>query len=149
MNEKAKPILSNAQFAIMLTILFSIVAGIGKYHHEMWRDELEALMKVTGSVSPFHISCYSSLVYYSFLEVIVNLFPHPAMAYQICHLLFITLAVFIFNRYSPFSYLQKLLFTFGYFMLFEYGIISRPYSFSILLIFTSVYLITQRKQNYI
>jgi hypothetical protein len=149
MNEKAKPILSNAQFAIMLTILFSIVAGIGKYHHEMWRDELEGLMKVTGSVSPFHISYYSSLVYYSFLEVIVNLFPDPAMAYQICHLLFITLAVFIFNRYSPFSYLQKLLFTFGYFMLFEYGIISRPYSFSILLIFTSVYLITRRKQHYV
>jgi hypothetical protein len=149
MNEKAKPILSNSQFAIMLTILFSIVAGIGKYNHEMWRDELEVLMKVTGGVSPFHISYYSSLVYYSFLELILNLFPHPAMAYQICHLLFITLAVFIFNRYSPFSHLQKLLFTFGYFMLFEYGIISRVYSFSILLLFTSVYLITRRKQNYI
>ncbi len=149
MNEKAKPSLSNAQFAIILTILFSIVAGIGKYHHEMWRDELEGLMKVTANVSPFNISYYSSLVYYSFLEAIVNLSPNPATAYQVCHLLFITLAVYIFNRYSPFSYLQKVLFTFGYFMLFEYGIISRPYSFSILLIFTSVYLITRRKRNYI
>jgi len=149
MNEKAKPILSDTQFAIILTTLFSIVAGIGKYHHEMWRDELEGLMKVTGSVSPFHISYYSSLVYYSFLEVILNIFPHPAIAYQISHLLFISLAVFIFNRYSPFSHLQKILFTFGYFILFEYGIISRPYSFSVLLIFGSVYLITRRKQHYI
>ena len=149
MNEKAKPTLSDTQFAIILTILFSTIAGIGKYHHEMWRDELEVFMKVAANVSPFEISYYSSIVYYSFLEVILNLFPHPAIAYQICHLLFISLAVFIFNKYSPFSYLQKILFTFGYFILFEYGIISRAYSFSVLLIFGSVYLITRKKQHYL
>ena len=149
MNEKAKPILSDTQFAIILTMLFSTIAGIGKYHHEMWRDELEGFMKVAANVSPFEISYYSSIVYYSFLEVILNIFPHPAIAYQICHLLFISLAVFIFNRYSPFGYLQKILFTFGYFILFEYGIISRPYSFSVLLIFGSVYLITRKKQDYL
>jgi|GEM_PF-2015893 len=149
MNEKAKPILSDTRFAIILTILFSTIAGIGKYHHEMWRDELEVFMKVAANVSPLEISHYSSIVYYSFLEVILNLFPHPAIAYQICHLLFISLAVFIFNRYSPFSYLQKILFTFGYFILFEYGIISRAYSFSVLLIFGSVYLITRKKQHYL
>ena len=149
MNEKAKPILSDTRFAIILTILFSTIAGIGKYHHEMWRDELEVFMKVAANVSPLEISHYSSIVYYSFLEVILNLFPHPAIAYQISHLLFISLAVFIFNRYSPFSYLQKILFTFGYFILFEYGIISRAYSFSVLLIFGSVYLITRKKQHYL
>jgi len=149
MDNKAKPIISNTKFAIILTILFSIVAGIGMYNHEMWRDELEIFMKVTANLSLFKISYYSSIAYYSFLKVIVNLFPHPAMAYQICHLMFITMAVFIFNRYSPFSYLQKILFTFSYFMLFEYGIISRSYSFTILLIFITIYLITRKKQNYI
>ncbi len=149
MNEKAKPILSDTQFAIILTMLFTTIAGIGEHHHEMWRDELEVFMKVAANVSPFEISYYSSILYYSFLEVILSIFPHPAIAYQICHLLFISLAVFIFNRYSPFSCLQKILFTFGYFIIFEYGIISRLYSFSVLLIFSSVYLITRKKQHYI
>jgi hypothetical protein len=149
MNEKIKPIISTPKFAITLTILFSIVAGIGMHRHEMWRDELEIFMKVTANISLFKISYYSSIVYYSFLKVILNLFPHPAIAYQICHLLFITMAVFIFNRYSPFSYLQKALFTFSYFILFEYGIISRAYSFTVLLMFIAIYLITRKKQNYI
>jgi hypothetical protein len=77
---------------------------------------------------------------------VVKLWPYPA-AFQIFHLAVISSAVFIFNKYSPFNRLQKLFFTFSYFVLFEYGIISRDSSMLLLLLFFSVYLITREKRH--
>lgn len=143
--------LINNKFPIVMTLLFTVVAGTGMYHHEMWRDEFEIFMIMRDIPDFFALfpdirplpNLYLALVY-----AVVKLCPYPAV-FQMFHLLIITIAVFIFNKYSPFNYYQKILFTLSYFVLFEYGIISREYSMALLLLFLSVFLITRRKQNYI
>ncbi len=138
------------QFSIIITLLFAAVAGIGMYSHEMWRDEFEVFMELRDTPNFFALfpnvqplpNLYLTLLYF-----VVKLWPSPA-SFQIFHLLVITLGVFIFNKYSRLLYHQKILFTFSYFILFEYGIISREYSTLLLLLFLSIFLITRRKQNF-
>jgi hypothetical protein len=141
----------SSRFPMVLTLAFLAIAGFGIYNHEMWRDELEIFMEMRDT--PNFLSLFPNVqplpnLYLSVLYPIVKLWPNPII-FQIFHLLVITLAVFIFNRYSPFNRLQKIFFTFSYFVLFEYGIISREYSLLLLFVFFLVYLITREKQNFI
>ena len=142
---------ADTRFASLLTVLYAAIAALGMYNHEMWRDEFEIFMKMRDI--PNFLALFPNIqpapnLYYSLLYPIVKLWPHPAV-YQIFHLAVITAAVFIFNRYSPFTKLQKVFFSFSYFVLFEYGIISREYSMLMLLLFFLIYLITKEKQNFI
>jgi len=128
---------------LILSLVFLVVAGLGMYNHELWRDEYEIFMTVrdaTGIPGP--------TFYYALLYPLIKTFPSP-IVFQMFHLLIIFLAVFIFNRYSPFTYIQKIFFSFSYFVLFEYGVISRDYSMLLLFLFLALYLITRPKQNVI
>jgi hypothetical protein len=60
---------------------------------------------------------------------------------QVLHLGIAAAAVFLFARNAPFSRRARALFAFGYFPLFEYGVISRSYSLGLLLVlaFASLY----------
>ena len=141
----------SSRFPALITLSFLAIAGFGIYNHEMWRDELEIFMEMRDA--PSFLSLFPDIqplpnLYLSLLYPLIKLWPNPAM-FQAFHLLVITLAVFIFNKYSPFNRLQKILFTFSYFVLFEYGVISREYSMLLLFVFLLVYLITRRKQNFI
>ncbi len=147
----SKRAIFSRQFPIIMTLLFAAVAGIGMSNHEMWRDEFEIFMKLRDAPTFFdlfpNVQPFPS-PYLTFLYFVVKLLPSPA-GFQIFHLLTITLAVFIFNKYSPFHNHQKILFNFSYFILFEYGIISREYSMLLLLLFLSIFLITRRERNFL
>ncbi|MHA2220126.1 MAG: hypothetical protein ACXACY_29945, partial [Candidatus Hodarchaeales archaeon] len=93
-------------------------------------------------------SLFLSALYHSLLFPLIKIFPYPH-TFQIYHLFIIIAAVFVFNRHAPFTPLQKTFFSFGYFILFEYGMISRPYSMLLLYLFVLMYFITRRKQNFI
>jgi hypothetical protein len=47
------------------------------------------------------------------------------------HLLIATTTVYLFVRFAPFSLLQRLLFSFGYFPFYEYSVICRSYGLSL------------------
>lgn len=139
------------RFACLLTLFFAAVVALGMYNHEMWRDEYEIFMEMRDT--PGFFALFPDIqpapnLYYSLLYPVIKLWPYPA-AFQIFHFAVITAAVFVFNRYSPFTKLQKAFFTFSYFVLFEYGIISRDYSMLLLLLFLVIYLVTREKQNYV
>jgi hypothetical protein len=68
---------------------------------------------------------------------------------QAFHLLIATSFIFIFNRYAPLSNLHKILFSFGYFPLYEYAVISRSYALGILLVFGICALYKNRTTRYI
>jgi hypothetical protein len=134
-----------------ISLLFFFIAAFGMYNHEMWRDEMEMFMIMRDfphfiDLFPTHRPLPS--LYLLLLFPFIKIFPYST-AYQIFHLLIIVLAVFLFNKYSPFNILQKTLFTFSYFVIFEYGIISREYSTLLLYIVLLVILITRNKQNFI
>ena len=105
----------------------------------MWRDELHSWMiskNSTSIVNLFENTKYEGhpILWYLVLYVITRFVENP-LSMQIFHLLISSASLFVFLRFSPFTKLQKTLFAFGYFPLFEYAAISRNYSIGILMIF--------------
>lgn len=127
-------------FSVALASVFLLLAVVGISQHEMWRDELENWLVPRDSSSLFelfHIRRYGGHpgLWYLILYPISRL-THDPFAMQLVHVVLAAGAIFILARWSPFSRLQKLLFTFGYFPFFEYAIISRNYVIGELLIFS-------------
>ena len=127
------------KFTFIIIILFSALLAIGMYFHEMWRDELQPWMTVR------HCHSFSELLQnkkYDGHPILWYLFPYFAskftgnpLAMQIIHLLIAGGTVYLVTNYSPFSRLQKLLFAFGYFALYEYAVIARDYAIGIFFLF--------------
>jgi len=141
------------RFSIVLTVVFFVVALFGLLHHEMWRDEHQAWLVARDAHSLAQV--FDNLRYegnpalwHTLLFFITRITSDPAYM-QYFHLLVACSFIFIFNRYAPLGNVYKILFTFGYFPLYEYTLISRSYSLGILLLFTACVLFKNRKSNYI
>ena len=66
---------------------------------------------------------------------------------QTLHWAIASAAVFVVARYAPFGPLQKILFAFGYFPLYEYGVMSRNYALGLLLMVVACALLRRRYQR--
>lgn len=129
----------DASFAVGITVLFLVFGGLTIWHHEMWRDELQAWMISSSSHSIsdlLHNLRYDGhpALWYLLLYGISRVTSQPQFM-QALHILLAAGAVYVFVRFAPFSRFQKTLFAFGYFPLYEYGVISRNYAVGILLTF--------------
>ena len=140
-------------FNLLLLLAFLSIAAIGMVNHEMWRDELEAWLIARDSVSIPEL--FENLEYtghpalwYLCLYFLAKITLNPFII-QIFHLAIATGVVYVFLYYSTFNKLQKILFCFGYFPLYEYGIISRNYSLGVLFVFIFCTLFCQKNHNYI
>jgi hypothetical protein len=126
-------------FSTGLMCGFFLLGAVTLFHHEMWRDELQTWMTVK------HSNSFSELLEnkkYDGHPILWYLFPYFAskftsnpLAMQIIHLLIAGGTVYLFTNYSPFSQLQKVLFVFGYFALYEYAVITRDYAIGIFFLF--------------
>lgn len=65
----------------------------------------------------------------------LGMITHHPIVMQLLHVVIATIGIYIFVQFSPFTRLQKLLFTFSYYLLFEYGLISRSYNLGLLILF--------------
>jgi len=140
----------HAPSAILLTATYVVVVGLGMRFHEMWRDELEIFAKIRDNGLAEVLSAqFDTNVYFYALYAFVKSFASSPVAFQAFHLAVAASAVFVFARFSPFTRTQKVLFAFGYFPLFEYGIISREYAFGCLLTWIALALITRERRNYV
>ena len=127
-------------------LLFSL---IGVFSHVLWRDEMQGWLVAVGSENirelwtnnapSGHPIVYPVLTYIS-SKVYENPFSMQFMQWMLA-----AISVFVFLRWAPFTKLQKLLFTFGYFPFWEYCLISRHYVVIQLLTFLGISLVTQRK----
>lgn len=145
--------LSTSKFTLFVTLSFFLIALIGIISHEMWRDEHQAWLvaRDADSLSQlFRNMNYEGnpALWHLFLYLITRFTDNPAYM-QVFHVLVATAFVFLFNRYAPIKNLHKLLFTFGYFPIYEYAVISRSYSLGILLIFAICVLFQTRYTRYI
>jgi hypothetical protein len=124
------------RFAITLSLLTAILGLTVILNHEMWRDELQAWRIVTSSdtigdlLNNSRYEGHPALWYLS-LYLVSRLSASPT-AMQLLHLLIGTSATFILCKYSPFNRWQKTALCFGYFMFFEYFIVSRNYALGVL-----------------
>lgn len=141
------------RFSIILSLIFFGLALLGILNHEMWRDELHTWLVGQKSESLWDLfyqmryDGHPSLWYiciYGLTRITEN-----AIAMQIFHVLLATGSVYLVSLYSPFSRLQVVLFSFGYFSFFEYALVSRSYALGVFLTFWCCKLITDRHRNYL
>ena len=123
-------------FAPALTAAYALLLAFTLFHHELWRDELQHWMLVRDSTGPldlFRNMKYETIpkLWHLLLLPVTRLTSSPA-GMQILHWAIASTAVFVVARYAPFGPLQKILFAFGYFPLYEYGVMSRNYALGLL-----------------
>lgn len=140
-------------FTITITSIFFILGLIGILNHALWRDELNVWLITRDSQSiselfyNIHYEGHPPLWYFclSFL----NLFTNNPVIMQIFHLCLATGSIYLFFSFSPFTKLQKILFTFGYLPFYEYALISRNYAIGLLCLIAFCSLYETRKKTYL
>ena len=135
-------------FAPALTAVYALTLAFALWHHELWRDEVQAWMFARDSADPLDLLRNmeyeaSPMLWHLLLMPITRLTSSPA-AMQVLHLAIASAVVFVVARYAPFGPLQKALFAFGYFPLYEYGVMSRNYALGLLFIVVMCALLRQR-----
>ncbi|WP_205504105.1 hypothetical protein [Rufibacter psychrotolerans] len=125
--------------ASFFTLIYALLLARLMPYHELWFDETEPWLLALYSNS--YAELLQNKVYeghpnlwYSLLFVITR-FTQDLKALQVGQFAFAVGFVFVFLRWAPFNWLLKLLFCFGYYGLFEYGLISRLYAMELLTTF--------------
>src|ERR1051326_6461344 len=129
----------NAPYLFLILVFYSLVVFVGISKHEMWRDEIEPWLigSFSDSLSDFFHNMKmgsNPYIWYLILHFLSKITLSPIIV-QIAHILFAIGAVYLFLRFAPFSLWQKILFCLGYYIVYEYGIISRGYSLTMFFLF--------------
>jgi len=140
-------------YALGLTFLFLAVGAFTASHHEMWRDEIQAWLLARDSTSVFNLFAHLKYeghpgLWHLCLMPLSRITDSPVIM-QMLHLLITGVTVYLFVRYSPFNWLQKFLFCFGYLVLYEYAIVARNYALGLLLITVFCVLFKERYKRFI
>lgn len=143
---------SEQLFAGLTTTVFVIVVVLVGAHHEMWRDESQAWliardsgtlgelaqnMRYEGHPGAWHLLLFG-----------ITRWTHDPRAMQVVTVLAAAVSCWIVSRYAPFSRLVRVLWIFGYFPLYEYGVIARSYTLSVLLSSAAVALMTRARPKW-
>lgn len=114
------------------------LVGVTILRHELWRDELQAWQIVRGSHGLHALvdnTRYEGhpIFWYGLLYPIAHAHAGPG-AMQLLQFVVASTTIGVTVWRAPFTVLQKLLFVFGYFVLYEYGVLSRSYGFGAMLL---------------
>ncbi|MBI5308102.1 MAG: hypothetical protein HZB37_07195 [Planctomycetes bacterium] len=118
---------------------FALLSLLLLFHHEPWRDEAQAWLIARDCSSIGALICQMGYEGTPALWHVILFLPAqlglPYRSMFVVHFLIIATAVVTFMRYAPFSRVQKILFVFGYYTLYEYNTIARNYAVSVMLLF--------------
>jgi hypothetical protein len=117
----------------------------------MWRDEMQAWLVARDSVDVGELLRRIKYeghpaLWYLLLFGVTRVTHHPE-AMQALHLVIAACCVFCFARSAPFPTWVRSLFCFGYFPLYEYGVIARNYSLGVLFLFAAAALFHRRREH--
>jgi hypothetical protein len=133
----------------LLIFGFAILAFAGVAHHELWLDEAHHYLFARDSRTLsdlWHNMRYDGHpILWNVLLMPVTYFSTDPSWMQWFHVLIAVAAVGIFLFYSPFRIWEKILFISGYFMLYEYTVISRNYALFMLFLFSSLVCYDRRR----
>ncbi|MFA6957072.1 MAG: hypothetical protein WC538_14480 [Thermoanaerobaculia bacterium] len=130
---------------------FVLFAGIGVANHEMWRDEHHAWLIARDAATPLDVirnlrwDMNPALFHLSLWPV--TRVTHDPRAMQWLNLAFATLAAWLLLRHAPLRPALRLLAVFGYYLAYEYAVISRVYALGALFIFALCTLWTRRAER--
>ncbi len=144
---------TNNYYYLFLIALYFVLSLVGILHHEIWLDEAHHWLLAKDSTSfidLIHNTRYEGHpILWNILLFITSRFTSDPFWMQFLHILISTSVIIIFLKKAPFSLLFKTLFIFGYFMFYEYNIISRNYMLGVLFIFLACTFYEYRKQRFI
>lgn len=135
-----------------LLLIYFILSVFGIINHEIWIDEAHHWLIARDSVSLMDLINNTRheghpILWNILLYIISRLTLNPFYM-QLLHIIISTITVFVFLKKAPFSILFKGLFIFGYFMFYEYNIISRNYILGVLFIFLFISNFKDRKEKF-
>lgn len=137
---------------LTLALLYFAVSLIGILHHELWLDEAHHWLLARDSHSVSELIANTRTeghpLLWSFLLYAITRFTADPFWMQFVHILISTTAVFVLLRKAPFGWIFKILFIFGYFMIFEYNLISRNYMLGILFLFLACSVFRDRQRQF-
>lgn len=131
--------------------VYTILLALITFHHEMWRDELQAwlIARDTHSISQLvHALSYEGhpALWYLLLWIPAGFSPNPAGMQVINFLISITLAgVIVSARMLPRSI--RVLFVFSFFLFYQYGVTARSYALAVLLLIAAARCLIGEKQR--
>lgn len=127
----------------LIWITYALVVGLGLAHHEIWMDEAHHWLVPRDSSTLWemlqslryegHPGLWNVILYFS------SFLSEEVWMMQLLHGLLATSTIYLLSVHSPFPIWVKWLLPFGYFTLFEYGMISRNYALAFLLAFLFVW----------
>lgn len=140
-------------YLFLLTSIYFIVSLVGIFHHELWLDEAHHYLLARDSNSFIELvknTRYEGhpILWNTLLYGITRFSVNPFWM-QLLHIFISTSVVLLFLRKAPFNWIFKTLFIFGYFMIFEYNIISRNYILGVLFLFLACSVFEKRKEHFI
>jgi len=142
-----------ALFTFSLVGAFVVLGVIGIMHHAMWRDETFPwlIARFSNSLRDLYLASRYDLQFMLWQVVlwILTRFTHNCQAMQWLHLALATGSVWVLVRFGPFTRMQKALYCFGYFTMFEYCLVARPYVWIGLLLFSLCALCARRKDSFV
>jgi hypothetical protein len=142
---------ANPLRAALLAGFFLLVAVVGVYHHEMWRDEWQAWMLARDSASLLallgHLRFEGHPPGWYLLLFFLSRFTRDPLAMQLLQVVLATASVYLLARFAPLPWTQKVLLAFGYFLAYEYAVIARPYALGVLAFFSFCALYPTRRRH--
>lgn len=141
---------SRGRFACWTAGFFLALALVGVLHHEIWRDEAEIWLIARDSSGPVdlvrNMRTQGHPVLWYALNFVLARFATDPLAMQLLHVVLATAAVLVFLLYAPFPRSVVLPIVFGYYLFYEYGVISRNYAPALLLGFAACAVLARRRR---
>jgi len=144
---------NHKMYFILLVVLYFTLSLVGIFNHEIWLDESHHWLLARDSTSLLEL-LYNTrseghpVIWNVLLYFITRITSNPFWM-QFLHIIISTITVLVFLFKAPFKLLFKVLFIFGYFIFFEYNIISRNYMLGVLFIFLAVSIFKKRDRKFI
>jgi hypothetical protein len=133
---------SSPRKTLLFVSVFFLLCIWGISTHEMWRDEAQAWMIALASKTPLDVWKNTAQEghppTWHFLLWLLKSIGAPIESMQVLHALLGTSAVYVFCRHSRFHWLEKIAFCLGYFILYEWTIVSRNYTGGVLFLFLAL-----------
>ncbi len=142
-----------ALFGYSLVGAFVVLGVIGVLHHVMWRDEVYPwlMARFSNSLRDLYLTARydAHFMLWHVVLWILSRFTHNCQSMQWLHLVLATGSVWVLVRFGPFTRVQKALYCFGYFAIFEYCLIAREYVWIVLLLFSLCAVRERRKDSFV
>ncbi len=133
--------------------VFAIVSAALALTHEPWRDEVQAWLIARNSDTLGALVHNSRSEGHPLLWFVLLWLParltRSLVALQVVHLAIAIAAAACVLWRAPFARWQRVIFIFGYFPLYEYGVIARNYALGMLLLFVACILASRRPRPYV